>query len=355
MKLVQVINKFGLQSGGAERLAYDLHLDLLGSGIDAHILALEACETGGIANAASLGFQTPYHPLVPFRLTRYLKATHPDADLIHGHLFPTSAHLALLKRLGLLRRPLVFTEHNTSNRRRGMVTGKAIDKAVYGAFEQIFCISDGTRDALVKAFPNLSERASVIENGASLRFSEFPDRTRSKPVKLLSVGRLNRQKNYPRILEALSRLPKGSAEYTVLGKGADRAALEGQARELAIPVHFGGHVTDPTPYFAKADIFLIPSVWEGFGLAAVEAMNAGLPVIASNVAGLREVTGRDGSCAIIVEHDDVDAIFAAVEKLINEPATCDEMGRKGFLRAQLFDKSAMTQKYIAAYQSLVSS
>ena len=84
-------------------------------------------------------------------------------------------------------------------------------------------------------------------------------------------------------------------------------------------------------------------------------MNAGLPVIASNVAGLREVTGRDGSCAIIVEHDDVDAIFAAVEKLINEPATCDEMGRKGFLRAQLFDKSAMTQKYIAAYQSLVSS
>ena len=65
-------------------------------------------------------------------------------------------------------------------------------------------------------------------------------------------------------------------------------------------VRFLGHVDDVRGLLKKADIFLIPSRWEGFGLAAVEAMNAGLPVIASDVAGLREIVGRTPPSGLLV-------------------------------------------------------
>jgi len=72
MRVVQIINSFGHESGGAERLAQDLHVDLLAAGIDAHLVGLESCDTSGLKNATSLGFSNPYKPGAFFALRRYL-------------------------------------------------------------------------------------------------------------------------------------------------------------------------------------------------------------------------------------------------------------------------------------------
>ncbi len=351
MRVLQIANSAGLTSGGAERLAHDLHLDLLAAGVDAHLLAVEACPLDHVAQAQVLGFGSSYDPRVPSALARAIKRLQPD--LIHAHLFPTSLHLALLKAVKAIRIPLVFTEHATSNRRRTSHVGRIIDPKIYSRFDQVFCISEGTRDALIRAYPHLAGKTPVIENGATLSFEVMPKRQRGQPAQLLAMGRLHRAKNHEALLNALSGLRNGTAELTVLGDGPLRDVIEAQASGLDIPVHFKGHVVDPTPYLRAADIFLIPSLWEGFGLAAVEAMNAGLPVIASDVSGLREVVGVDGACALLIDPHDSETIRHATLELINDPERAHQLGRNGFERAKLFDKSQMAQRYKQAYEAVI--
>ena len=355
MRVVQIINAFGHGSGGAERLAQDLHVDLLAAGIDAHIVALMACETTGLKNAISLGFSSPYKPGAVLALRKYLGKLRPRPDVIHAHLFPTSACVAGLKKTGAISCPVVFTEHNTSNRRREKAIFKPIDGTIYSAFKKIYCISDGTRASLVSAYPQLNNKTDVIENGATLRFERFLNRQVGSQVKILSVGRLSKQKNYGAALCAISML-NAEVDYTILGEGGDRAELEELARSLGISdkVSFVGHKSDITPFLEDADIFLIPSLWEGFGLAAVEGMNAGLPLVASDVSGLREVVGTDAESAFLVPPSEPEAIAAALEALIDDPQKRQNMGKAAFVRAKRFDRKTMTQAYISAYRSMVS-
>lgn len=352
MRVVQVINSFGYQSGGAERLVQDLHLDLLAAGIDAHLVALQQCDTKGLRNAVSLGFASPYKPGALLALRRFFADMNPKPDVVHAHLFPTSACVAGLKKTGAIRCPVVFTEHSTSNNRRGSVIGSLIDPVIYAPFAKIYCISDGTRDQLLAAYPALSDKTEVILNGAYLKFAQFSKRGNEGPVKIVSVGSLRKAKNYTTALEALDLLPEDVCCYRIVGAGELQDDLERQARALKTPVHFEGHVEEVSPHLQEADIFLMPSLWEGFGLAAVEAMNAGLPVVASDIAGLREVVGLDGRCALLVPPDDPQAIADALMVLINDPQKRQSMGAAAFQRATGFDKGIMSETYIKAYHSV---
>ncbi|WP_282154081.1 glycosyltransferase family 4 protein [Ruegeria atlantica] len=351
MRIVQIINSFGYQSGGAERLVQDLHLDLLAAGVDAHLVALEQCETAGLCNAVSLGFSSPYKPGVIPALRKYLSAMTPKPDVMHAHLFPTSAWVAGLRKIGGIRCPVIFTEHSTSNNRRGSAVGKIVDPLIYDQFEKIFCISDGTLESLVAAYPTLSGKAEILLNGASLRFDNFTKRNTADRVKIVSVGSLRKAKNYSAALEALELLPENKCEYRIVGDGDLRADLEARAAAMKTLVRFEGHVTDVSSFLQEADIFLMTSLWEGFGLAAVEGMNAGLPVVASDIAGLRDVVGTDGTCALLVPPTEPRVIAKALETLIEDAQKRQIMGEAGFRRAESFDKRLMSEKYIAAYHA----
>lgn len=354
MRVVQVINSFGYHTGGAERLVKDLHVDLLAAGMDAHLVALEACDTAGLANAVSLGFSSPYKPGAVLALRKYLGAMEPKPDIVHAHLFPTSAWVAGLKKIGVIRCPLVFTEHSTSNNRRGSAIGNVIDPLIYKQFKEIYCISDGTMENLLAAYPTLSKKTEVIMNGANLRFDSFTKRGKTDQVKIVSVGSLRKAKNYPTALEALGLLPEQKCEYRIIGDGDLRNDLESQAASLKTPVRFEGHVNDVGPFLQAADIFLMTSLWEGFGLAAVEGMNAGLPIVASDIDGLREVVGTDGECALLVPPDDPRAIADALATLIGDATKRRKMGEAAFRRAALFDKRLMAENYIATYRTVAS-
>ncbi len=351
MRVVQIINSFGYNSGGAERLVQDLHMDLLAAGVDAHLVALERCETVGLRNAVSLGFSSPYKPGIVLALRKYLSTLIPKPDVVHAHLFPTSACVAALKNIGAIHCPVVFTEHNTFNKRRGSAVGKIVDPLIYKQFKKIYCISDGTLKSLVAAYPTLSDKAEVILNGASLRFDSFTKRSTTGRVKIVSVGSLRRSKNYSAAFEALEALPENKCEYRILGDGDLRTDLETKAAAMKTPVRFEGHVKDVGPFLQEADIFLMASLWEGFGLAAVEGMNAGLPVVASDAAGLREVVGTDGKCALLVPPTEPLAIAEALGILIEDAQKRQNMGEASFRRAASFDKRLMSEKYIAAYHA----
>lgn len=349
----QIINSGDLDRGGAERIARMLHEDLRRRGVDARLVSIErSAEPDPPQGLRSLGLPGPYDPRAIPRIAAYLRGCARAGDIVHAHLFPASAHVAALRRLGMLRGPCLFTEHSTSNRRRAHPLGCFFDRFVYRAFDRVAAISGGVEAALLDAQPQLRGRTGVVLNGADMRFDRPPDRpARTGPATVLSIGRLTRPKNYPTALAALALLPAEAVRYVVLGEGGDRARLEELAGALGLAgrVSFVGHRSEIAPDLRDADIFLIPSLWEGFGLAAVEAMNAGLPLVAADVPGLREVVGRHGECAILVDPEDEAGMAAALASLIADPERRREMGRRGFEMAGRFDRARMTDAYLSLY------
>ncbi|MBI6630254.1 glycosyltransferase family 4 protein [Pontibaca salina] len=350
LRIHQIINGFDVADGGAQRMARELHRGLRAQGIDAHLVALETCADHG-EGEVSLGLSSSYDPRGLTRLSHYAKQIAPG-DIIHVHLFPASAHVATLARGGRLHGPLVFTEHSTSNRRRESLVGSLVDRQVYPAFDRIIAISTGVQDRLLQARPWLTGDVTVIENGCRLLFDR-PVRHKAGPgpLRLLSVGRLVPAKNFEAALKALARLADQNIHYTIVGDGPERAALEDLATRLGVQVRveFAGYVSDIRDHLRKADIFLMPSNWEGFGLAAVEAMNASLPIIAADVPGLRDVLNLDA--ATLVDPQDPDDIAAAIRHLTNDPARCRAMGQHGFERAKSFGMQTFIQRHVELYQS----
>ena len=141
---------------------------------------------------------------------------------------------------------------------------------------------------------------------------------RADAVYLVTVGRLVRRKNLGSLLTALHRLGLPDVRLLVIGEGPERANLEAQARELGIAerVQFRGFVAEETKYqlLAAADLFVLPSLHEAFGLVYLEAMHCGLPVVAT-VPGGHEDFLSDGRTGFLVPRDDAGALLRAMERL----------------------------------------
>lgn len=353
MRIFQVINNFGLDRGGAERLARQLHLDLRDQGVEAHIIGLEGAPDPDLPGSYALGLHTPRDPRALPRLRRQLAGRLGPGDIVHAHLFPATAHVSLLRRTGLLRAPCTMTEHNTWNRRRGHAAGRMLDRAIYAGYARIIAISDATKAALLDTHPQLAARTDTVVNGATLAFASPPPRDLdpAEPT-IISVGRLAHAKNLDTALRALQRLAHLPWRYVIVGDGPERPALTALAEELGLAdrVSFSGHVRDVADRLAAADLFLMPSRWDGFGLAAVEAMNAALPVVAADVPGLREVVGPSG--APLVSPDDPAALADAVAGLLQNAGLRQTLGQQGFTQSLHFSTERMARDYVQIWQSM---
>lgn len=350
MKVYQVINHGGLDQGGAERLARFLHLDALEAGVDGHLISLQTCDLADVEKAETFDLSTPRHPLAFWKLYRTLRSLGKRGNIVHAHLFPTTFFVSFLKQCGLIKAPCIMTEHSTWNRRRDLWLGRLLDRFIYRGFGCVAAISDQTRDELIKSHPQIADRVKVITNGARLRFEQQPIReAKQTETVLLSIGRLAAPKNYGTILKALALIKDLPWIYRIAGGGPDEAALRAQVEELGLTdrVQFLGHVEDVTSALLEADLFLMLSKWEGFGLAAVEAMNAGLPVVASNVPGLSDLMAPTG-CPL-VSPDDPEKIAEAIGALLNDERRRAALGQAGFSHALNYDTKAMTASYVSLW------
>lgn len=357
MRIIQVTNSFGTDLGGAERIARWLHLALLDRQVDAHIIALQSCNKDDVPSSHSLDLENPRDPRALIRLTQVLNSLVDSNTVVHAHLFPTILWLSALRQSGRFTAPLTMTEHNTDNRRRRMAAGRLLDRGIYRGMDGIAAISEGTKGALTAAYPNLEPKTQLVSNGTILEHSTFPLHQTALPagetVRLISVGRLTEQKNLEAALEALARLKNRNWHYTIVGSGPLRTALEelALAGGIAEQVTFAGHVEDPYPLLEQSDIFLMPSRWEGFGLAAVEAMNAGLACIISDVGGLSEVVG--GGAPTPVAPNDIMGLSNNISMLIDDRTQRADLARIGFERSLMFGLEQMVDRYLVFWQSVM--
>lgn len=169
-----------------------------------------------------------------------------------------------------------------------------------------------------------------------------------------SVGRLHAQKGYDVLVRALASLDDVAA--ILVGDGDERQALTRLAADLGVQdrVAFRGWADDARRSLAELDVFVLPSRFEAFPLTILEAMLAGLPVVATDVGSVSEAV-IEGVTGLLVPPDDVEALAAAIDQLRLDPECRREMGARGRQRVlDLFTSDAMASRYEALYDEVLA-
>jgi glycosyltransferase involved in cell wall biosynthesis len=166
-----------------------------------------------------------------------------------------------------------------------------------------------------------------------------------------SVGRLDRQKGYDVLVRALAQLP--DVQAVVVGDGPERDALTALAEEIGVGdrLSLPGWRDDARAYLATFDVFALPSRFEGFPLAVLEAMLAEVPVVASDVGSVSEAV-IDGETGLLVAPDDVDALASAIARLLRDGDRA-ALGREGRKRVlDRFSVERMARQFEAVYSEV---
>jgi glycosyltransferase involved in cell wall biosynthesis len=178
---------------------------------------------------------------------------------------------------------------------------------------------------------------------------------------VLFVGRLRSRKAAAVLLEAAAmvRRTNGTARFVLVGDGEQARALGRQARSLGLlddgAVAFAGTVarTEVPAWLGRADVFCLPSIYEGFPLAILEAMAMRLPVVATRVSGNPEAV-RDGETGLLVDAEDAAALAAALTRLLSDPDLRRRMGEAGRRRVtEEFGIERVAGAYLDAWQELL--
>ena len=211
--------------------------------------------------------------------------------------------------------------------------------------ERALGLPPGMVTELVNGVPNTNWRgpSASIDLGAALHTPTVG-----------AVGRLAPEKGYDVLIRAMTELP--GCCLVLLGEGPERARLTKLARQLGVEdrVELAGWIPSPWTDHFRFDVIAVPSSFEGFGLVAVEALLAGIPVVASRVGGLAEIV-HDGETGLLVEPGDPSALAHALRELLIDPARRDVMGRRGRDDAlQRFTPAAMASAYEAFLSSAIS-
>jgi glycosyltransferase involved in cell wall biosynthesis len=181
-----------------------------------------------------------------------------------------------------------------------------------------------------------------------------PAHARSEGSVIGSLGRLTEQKGYDLLVRALPALP--NARLVLVGDGPERPTLERMAGELGVTdrLTITGWVTDAPSHLAGFDVFALPSRWEGMPLGILEAMHAGLPVLATNVGSVGEVVA-DGDTGYVVASDDLLVLSDRLRRLLAAPELRHRMGERGrALARERYTDAAMARRYESVYGRLVN-
>lgn len=311
-------------------------------------------------------------PISPF-IDRLLPAV--KLDVIHTHhpflLGQTAA--AKAQELNL---PLVFTFHTQYREYTHYVPipaetvqnflKNAVDRWLQDFMrrcQHIIIPSESMRETLVNTY-GLKNNFTVIPTGIDMETYRTASGERirqkrhwEKDIVMISIGRLAPEKNWPTLIHAAALVLKDVPHFrfVLIGDGPDRKSLEDLVTELGIRkrVTFTESLSfSETPSYMKAaNLFGFASITETQGLATLEAMAAGLPVVAVDASGTRDII-KHGQQGYLVENS-AEALAAAIKKLISNPERMQKFAEAAYKRAQAFNIEYLTEKLLTVYEQAI--
>jgi N-acetyl-alpha-D-glucosaminyl L-malate synthase BshA len=361
--------------GGSGVVATELAKTLAKNGHNIHMLSyarparLDTLETGITYHEVSIN-SYPLFDYPPYALALASQMVnlieYEKLDLLHVHYalpHATSAYLAkqIMAERGM-KVPIITTLHGTDITLVGRdpsykhVVEFSIDKS-----DGVTAVSEYLKKETYEHF-DIQQDIKVIPNFIDLdRFKKSNKSHFKKAIcpndekVIVHVSNFRKVKRVPEVVSVFSRILKSGIEAKLLlvGDGPDRQKAEQQCRDLQICDHvrFLGKLDQVEEVLSIADLFMIPSGSETFGLAALEAMSCSVPVISSNIGGLPEVNIH-GETGYLCDLDDVDCMADYSIKILTDPELHQTMATNARKRAELFNQDVVVKDYEKFYEEV---
>ena len=361
MKVLIIINSLGI--GGAERLVTDSLSIYKDKGVNVTLLLLNYKETFLLDQIVKSGIQikylskgSQYNIYSPINILK-LKKEFKLYDIIHVHLFPSLYWASLANIFSINKTKLIFTEHNTTNRRMNNFLLKKIDSLIYKQYSKIISIGENTQRNLKESLNIrvIDPKFEVIENGINL------DRFFSKNIhclneikdwQIIQISSFRKQKDQLTLIEAMRYLPTNFF-LKLVGDGSEIEKCRLLVNELKLQdrISFLGNRDDIPQLLEESHISVLSSHYEGLSLSSIECMASGRPFIASDVPGLTEVVEGAG---VLFNVGDAVGLSNIITNLANDQEYYNKIANQCIERAMLYDIDNMVNKYIEVYKEIIN-
>lgn len=357
MKILQVIPNFCF--GGAEIMCENLTRGLMQMGYEVSAVSLYDVHTPVSERMEKAGVRIRYLDkkpgldvsMVP-KLVRILKQERPD--VVHTHL-DVIKYAALAAKLAKVKKS-VHTVHNIAQKEAGGLTQKIINGCYFKlGWSAPVALSPEVRRTVCAFYGMDAKRVPVIYNGIDLSRCIPKERYETgDTVTLVHIGRFHKQKNHAGLLKAFQLL---HAQYPqcrlhLLGDGELRTEMEEYAAQLGISdwVRFWGNQSNVYPFLHDADVFVLPSLYEGIPMTVIEAMGTGLPIVAAAVGGIPDMLQNEKNALLVP--CEAEAVSRACAQLISDPALRMRLGQSARQDSQRFSAGHMAERYGEVYAGL---
>ena len=342
------------ETGGQGRFSRGLVSALRDRNVEIEVISPETADSDRVLKAAArfgknAGFSFP----VNLRLRSLLESR--GADLVHVNGGPGGVFVPLRQPV-----PVVYTAHHTYAQQARLVGGQGWKRLLAYAEEfsyrratSIAADTQSTADSLIREYRLSPKKVNLIPCG--LDFETFqPTKGKKIPGSCLFVGRFDSRKGLPHLLEAWAMVVKTQpgSRLSVIGDGPESSAALKRIAQLGIQdsVRFLGRVSteELVRLYSEAQCVAVPSVFEGFGLAALEALACGTRVVARNVEGLRDVVNRPELGSLVAADDSI-AFAEAIVKEFDEPQSVD--GETRAWLAEQYGWQQIAARYVSLYEA----
>lgn len=352
MKILEVIPS--LEIGGAQRLI-EYIVPYLQIDNEVEIVVFHKTGSEIEKNIAKSGI--PIHsldvgahsPRAIKKLRSYLK----EADVVHAHLFPTHYYLILANQG--INKPIIFTEHNTHNKRRNHKWIKPIEKRVYRNLNSVVGISEKACEELNNWLDLcVKDKITLIENGINLPLYQQTDSTLPKFIfgkeglPVIMVSRFSKAKDQDTVVKALPHIKDPSVFMVFVGDGERRVVVEKLAEDLGMKdrVLFLGNQNNIPELLKSSYIGVQSSYWEGLPLTALEIMASELPLVASKAEGLYQIAEGAG---LLFEIGDAKQLAQYINQLLDNKQLYNEMKQKSKEKASQYSAELTAQRYLKLF------
>lgn len=318
---------------------------------------LTALDTAGIPFTL-LHESGPFDPTILQQLRTTLATLQPDIVQTHS----VKSHF-LLRLAGLDRHyPWLAFHHGYTNENLKVRLYNRLDRWSLRTARRLVTVctpfatelnAKGVARARIEILPN------SIESAPAQTANTFFGLSQEDNV-ILHIGRFSSEKNHIGLLDAFdllaSRCPELTPHLLLLGDGVDRARIKARAARSphAARIHFAGQQEDVWPALRLARIFALPSFSEGSPNVILEAMAAGLPIVASRVGGIPDLVPHN-LAALLIPPGDTPALAQSLEILLRDPDLARRLGAQARERVALFTPDAYRARLTAIYESLLPS